>query len=121
MQKVHDGCRQVVDALLNSDKPGATFDAAARAAEQALRPLAERVFFSGVFGYTVGAQFPPSWVEGSGFIARGGNTEFRAGMVFHLPICLRVPGQWGIGCSETILVTEDGAEPITSNPWTLGS
>lgn len=121
MQKVHDGCRRVVDALLNSVKPGATFDSAARAAEQALRPLAERVFFSGVFGYTVGAQFPPSWVEGSGFIARGGNTGFRAGMVFHLPVCLRVPGQWGIGCSETILVTEDGAEPITSNPWTLGS
>ena len=94
---------------------------AAQAAEQALKPLADQVFFSGVFGYTVGAQFPPSWVEGSGFIARGGTTEFRPGMVFHLPICLRVPGQWGIGCSETILVTKKGAEPITSNPWTLGS
>ncbi|WP_296930358.1 Xaa-Pro peptidase family protein [uncultured Marinobacter sp.] len=119
MRKVHDGCRRIVDTLLESVRPGVTFDQAARDAERALQPLAGNVFFSGVFGYTVGAQFPPSWVEGSGFIARGGNVEFRPGMVFHLPICLRVPGQWGIGCSETILVTEGGAEPITQNPWTL--
>ena len=121
MRRVHDGCRSVVDALLASVRPGASFDDAARAAEGAMQPVADRVFFSGVFGYTVGAQFPPSWVEGSGFIARGGDTEFRAGMVFHLPICLRVPGQWGIGCSETIVVTERGAEPITQNPWAIDS
>ncbi|AOY86936.1 Xaa-Pro aminopeptidase [Marinobacter salinus] len=121
MQQVFEGCRRIVDALLEAVKPGATFDSAALVAERALAPLASKVFFSGVFGYTVGAQFPPSWVEGSGFIARGGNAEFKPGMVFHLPICLRVPGQWGIGCSETILVTARGAEPITSNPWTLGS
>ena len=120
MRRVHDGCRRIVDTLLASVRPGVTFDQAAQDAENSLQPLAGKVFFSGVFGYTVGAQFPPSWVEGSGFIARGGNMEFRPGMVFHLPICLRIPGQWGIGCSETILVTEGGAEPITDNPWTLG-
>ncbi|WP_372996439.1 M24 family metallopeptidase [Marinobacter sp.] len=120
MEQVHDGCRRIVEALLATVRPGVSFDQAANEAEKALQPLSDKVFFSGVFGYTVGAQFPPSWVEGSGFIARGGNMEFRLGMVFHLPICLRIPGQWGIGCSETILVTENGAEPITDNPWTLG-
>jgi len=119
MHRVFDGCRRVVDALLSAITPGATFDEAAQQAERALSPLARKVFFSGVFGYTVGAQFPPSWVEGSGFIARGGNTEFRPGMVFHLPICLRVPGQWGIGCSETVLVTDTGVETLTANPWSL--
>ncbi|MCK7546777.1 M24 family metallopeptidase [Marinobacter koreensis] len=121
MRRVFDGCRRIVDALLETVRPGVTFDEAAQRAELALQPLAGKVFFSGVYGYTVGAQFPPSWVEGSGFIAKGGNTEFAPGMVFHLPICLRVPGQWGIGCSETVIVTEKGAEPITQNPWTLGS
>lgn len=119
MQRIHDGCRRIVDTLLASIRPGASFDHAAQEAERALAPLADRVFFSGVFGYTVGAQFPPSWVEGSGFIARGGNVAFQPGMVFHLPICLRIPGQWGIGCSDTILVTEQGAETLTDNPWTL--
>ncbi|KPP99956.1 Xaa-Pro peptidase family protein [Marinobacter sp. HL-58] len=119
MRSVFDGCRRVVDALKGAMVPGRTFDSAARAAEQAMAPLAGEVFFSGVFGYTVGAQFPPSWVEGSGFIARGETTEFRQGMVFHLPICLRIPGLWGIGCSDTVLVGESGAEPLTSNPWQL--
>lgn len=119
MRRVFDGCRRVVGTLLEAIKPGATFDFAAQRAERTLAPLAKEVFFSGVFGYTVGAQFPPSWVEGSGFIARGGNTEFLPGMVFHLPICLRVPGQWGIGCSETVLVTDHGAETLTANPWSL--
>ncbi|TNE78711.1 MAG: aminopeptidase P family protein, partial [Gammaproteobacteria bacterium] len=120
MREVFDGCRRLVDTLLDSVKPGVTFDEAATRAEAAMSRLAGKVFFSGVFGYTVGAQFPPSWVEGSGFIARGGNAEFRPGMVFHLPICLRIPGKWGIGSSETITVTDHGAEPITRNPWLLG-
>jgi len=119
MRRVFDGCRRIVDALQNSMKPGETFDSAAQAAQEALAPLASEVFFSGVFGYTVGAQFPPSWVEGSGYIARGEQTLFESGMVFHLPICLRIPGQWGMGFSDTVLVGPDGAEAITSNPWLL--
>ena len=119
MQRVFDGCRRVVETLLEAVEPDVSFDAAARAAEKALAPLAGEVFFSGVFGYTVGAQFPPSWVEGSGFIARGQSSRFQSGMVFHLPLCLRIPGQWGIGCSETLLVTDTGAEVLTTNPWSL--
>lgn len=119
MRSVFDGCRRVVDALQKAMVPGRTFDSAAQAAEQAMASLASEVFFSGVFGYTVGAQFPPSWVEGSGFIARGEAAVFQPGMVFHLPICLRVPGQWGMGCSDTMLVGEHGAEPLTANPWRL--
>jgi Xaa-Pro aminopeptidase len=119
MRRVFDGCRRIVDALQSSMIPGKTFDSAARAAEEALAPLASEVFFSGVFGYTVGAQFPPSWVEGSGYIARGGTAVFETNMVFHLPVCLRIPGQWGMGFSDTVVVGPNGAEPITANPWRL--
>jgi Xaa-Pro dipeptidase len=37
----------------------------------------------------------------------------RAGMVFHLVPALLIPGVGGIGNSETVLVTEDGAERLT--------
>ncbi|TDX30868.1 Xaa-Pro aminopeptidase [Modicisalibacter xianhensis] len=121
MIHVFDTCRRIYDALIGAIRPGESFDSAAQAAEKALAPLQEHAFFSGVFGYTVGAQFPPSWVEGSGFIARGHTKVFEPGMVFHLPLCLRLPGQWGIGCSDTVCVTEDGALPLTDNPWTLAS
>jgi Xaa-Pro aminopeptidase len=119
MRRVFDGCRRIVDALQESMRPGQTFDSAALAAESALAPLADEVFFSGVFGYTVGAQFPPSWVEGSGYIARGETTVFEEGMVFHLPICLRIPGRWGMGFSDTMRVGAGGGEALTTNPWRL--
>ncbi|SHF14395.1 Xaa-Pro aminopeptidase [Modicisalibacter ilicicola DSM 19980] len=119
MQEVFDTCRRIFDAMLGEMRPDKDFDAAARVAEQALAPLAAEVFHSGVFGYAVGAQFPPSWVEGSGFIARGQQRRFEENMVFHLPLCLRIPGAWGIGCSDTVRVTENGGVPLTDNPWTL--
>ncbi|MCG6657585.1 aminopeptidase P family protein [Halomonas campisalis] len=120
MQSVRDLCRDLYETLLEAMRPGNSFDAAARAAERVLAPHAERLFFSGVFGYAVGAQFPPSWVEGSGFIAAGQQREFVADMVFHLPLCLRLPGQWGIGISDTVRVTPAGGEALTDNDWRLG-
>lgn len=119
MIEVFDGCRRVYDSLLEAMRPGRTFDSAAASAEAALAPLVGEVFFSGVFGYSVGAQFPPSWVDGAGFIARGESQVFQPGMVFHLPICLRIPGEWGIGSSDTVHIGEQGAAPLTANPWTL--
>jgi len=119
MQRMNETCHQLHDVLARTMAPGNRFDDAAAAAEEVLAPVADRAFFSGVFGYSVGAQFPPSWVEGTGFIARGEERLFRPGMVFHLPLCLRVPGQWGIGMSNTLVVGENGAAPITHNDWKL--
>jgi Xaa-Pro aminopeptidase len=119
MRRVADGIRDIHTTLIEHMRPGVSMDNAAAAAEAALAPLADRAFFSGVFGYTVGLQFPPSWVEGSGFIARGVEREFQTNMVFHLPLMLRIPGQWGIGMSNTVRVTEAGGEPLTHNDLRL--
>lgn len=114
-----DLCRALFETLCDAMRPGNTFDDAARAADALLDPQRDRLFFSGVFGYAVGAQFPPSWVEGTGYIAKGQMRPFEANMVFHLPLCLRVPGQWGVGLSDTVVVTEQGGQPITTNDWQL--
>ena len=119
MRRTADLCRAIFEALVAAMRPGNSFDDAARAAEALLAPHADELFFSGVFGYAVGAQFPPSWVEGTGYIARGQSRAFAPDMVFHLPLCLRRPGEWGIGLSDTVRVTETGAVPITDNSWQL--
>lgn len=119
MRDVFDSCRRVYDALCTAMRPGQRFGDAAAAARTALAPMDGEVFHSGVFAYAVGAQFPPSWVEGTGYVADGIAREFQRDMVFHLPICLRLPGEWGIGCSDTVRVTQDGAVPLTRNPWRL--
>lgn len=111
--------RRIYEALVERMRPGYTFHDAAAAADAALAPVVDEVFFSGVWGYAVGAQFPPSWVEESAYLCCGDETEFVENMVFHLPLCLRVPGRWGIGMSETVLVTSQGGEPLTRNTWHL--
>lgn len=119
MHEISEVCRALYTVLKETMRPGNTFDDAARAAETILAPHADRVFFSGVFGYSVGAQFPPSWVEGTGYIARGLERRFEENMVFHLPLCLRLPGVWGIGISDTVQVTANGGVAITDNDWRI--
>lgn len=114
-----DNCRRIYETLIEAMVPGNTFDDAARRAAEAWQDQVDEAFFSGVYGYTVGAQFPPSWVEGSGFIARGQADTFEENMVFHLPLCFRLPGKWGMAFSETVRVSAEGAQPLTSNLWQL--
>ncbi|WP_166257228.1 M24 family metallopeptidase [Marinobacter salicampi] len=119
MLQVARMCRTLYETLINAMVPGHTFAEAAAKADTELAPLAGDIFFSGVYGYSVGAQFPPSWVEGTGFIARGQETPFEENMVFHLPLCLRIPGLWGMGFSETVRVGPSGGVALTRNSWVL--
>ena len=111
----HEVCLAVLEAVMEAARSGAPVAGAARAGAEALAPIADRAFFSGVYGYPVGLQFPPSWVAGSTFIAEDSDAVFADDMVFHLPICLRRPGAFGVGVSETVRITADGARAITAN------
>jgi Xaa-Pro aminopeptidase len=46
-------------------------------------------------------------------------TPLEAGMVFHLPMNLRVKGQYGAGHSEAVVVTEAGGEILSKLPREL--
>jgi Xaa-Pro dipeptidase len=67
-------------------------------------------------GYVTGIGFPPSW-SGAGVpvgIRPGGEIEIRPGMVFHLLPWLLGQGPTDYAVSDTVLVTEAGAELLTS-------
>ena len=67
-------------------------------------------------GYITGIGFPPSW-SGAGVpvgIRPGGEITIRPGMVFHLLPWLLGQGPTDYAVSDTILVTETGAELLTS-------
>ncbi len=40
-------------------------------------------------------------------------------MVFHLPMSFRKYGEYGVNLSQTMLVGEDGAEPLGKSPARL--
>jgi Xaa-Pro dipeptidase len=69
-------------------------------------------------GYMIGIGFPPSWVGGSTVkgLRPAGELPIREGMVFHLLPWLigQRPADYVV--SDTVLVTDTGAELLTSTP-----
>lgn len=69
-------------------------------------------------GYSIGLSYPPDWGERTMSLRAGDRTVLEAGMCFHL-----MPALWlddgGIEITESLTVTENGAEPLCRLPGTL--
>jgi len=120
LQELADYSCRTLDALIEAMKPGVPAREVAQAGQQALAPIESRISFHYVWGYPVGVGFPPSWLEESSFFIQPNNAhELRPGMIFHLPLMLRVLGHYGAGFSETVLITATGVEVLTEVPRQL--
>jgi Xaa-Pro aminopeptidase len=115
-----DGVRRLADAaietlnlLIDNIEPGRTGDDVAQIASKGLEPVKDEMWFHGGYGYSIGLGMQPSWTEAPMYIAEGEERELRPGMCFHLPICIFVPQQYGVGFSESVTVTETGCEVLT--------
>jgi Xaa-Pro dipeptidase len=111
---------EALDAAIAAIRPGAT----SGAVDAACRGPIERAGFEPNFrkrtGYSVGVGYAPSWGEGHIVsLRRDDPTPLEPGMVFHMPPALRIPRQYGLGFSETVLVTETGCEVLTNFPRRL--
>ena len=66
-------------------------------------------------GYSMGISFPPGWGEGHALSLGSGETRaLEPGMVFHVPVNIRLWGEVFVAASETILVTPTGREVLTA-------
>ncbi|WP_106477608.1 ectoine hydrolase DoeA [Phytohalomonas tamaricis] len=69
-------------------------------------------------GYSIGLSYPPDWGERTMSLRPSDDTVLKAGMTFHF-----MPGMWmdnwGLEITESILITEDGAEPLCHFPRQL--
>lgn len=109
-----------VAAILETARAGTPARRVAEAGLRFIAPVERDVVFHYYFGYPVGIGYPPSWIETLGFFLRTDNpAPLAAGMVFHLPISLRVAGRFGICLSQTMLITADGGVPLTTTPAQL--
>ena len=66
-------------------------------------------------GYSIGIGYPPDWGERTVSLRAEEETEIRAGMAFHVILGMWMDG-WGYETSESVLVTEAGAEQLTHLP-----
>jgi len=120
VRRMADVIIEALDAAIAAIRPGAT----SGAVDEACRGPIERAGFEPNFrkrtGYSVGVGYAPSWGEGHIVsLRRDDPTRLEPGMVFHMPPALRIPRQYGLGFSETVLVTETGCEVLTRFPRRL--
>ncbi|MGI9334128.1 MAG: M24 family metallopeptidase [Gammaproteobacteria bacterium] len=103
-----------LNALIETIGPGVLASDVAAAGRKALAPIRDRIAFHDLYAYPVGIGFPPNWIENPAFyLCADNHNPLEADMVFHLPLTLRKPGEFGAGFSETIIVTQAGAETLS--------
>lgn len=114
-RRLNDAAQLAVDTIVETAKAGVLASDVANAAYlKAIKPVEHLIQFHYNFGYSVGIGFPPDWLEPVHFFMQLQNHKpLQAGMTFHLPFTLRILGAFGVGTSETILITETGSEILT--------
>lgn len=120
VRRMYDACERALDAAIAAMRPGVTSGAVHDACQRVIDEAGFEPNFRKRLGYSIGVGFAPGWGEGAFLeLNRGDATVLEPGMVFHLPPALRVQDVAGVGCSETVVVREDGAELLTDFPREL--
>ncbi len=114
VERLANACITAMNNVLQTMRPGATADDVAREGMKGIELAGDGVIFHGCFGYSLGATVPPSWTDGAISLFLDGTQVLQPGMVFHVPMGLRILGSCGAMCSETVLVTENGSESLTT-------
>ena len=115
-----DVCLEALEAALKVIGPGVM----SGDVDEACRGVIERAglynYFRKRTGYSVGSAFAPDWGEGHiCSLQKGDKRLLVPGMVYHMPPAIRMPGEYGVGFSETVIITETGCEIITDFPREL--
>ncbi len=113
-------CQEALQAALDAIRPGATCEAP----HLACQAVIDRAGYSDNFrkrtGYSIGVSFAPDWGEGAILSLYSGiTTELQPGMTFHIPPALRIYGEFTVGVSETIVVTDTGYRILGAVPRPL--
>jgi Xaa-Pro dipeptidase len=112
-------CADALDACLATLRPGRTagdvFDAHARV----LAKAGYEGHFLNACGYTLGASYPPTWMD-EPMLYTGNPQVLAPGMVFFIHMIL-LNSRTGLGMSlgETSIITRTGPEPVTHAPREL--
>jgi ectoine hydrolase len=105
-----------IEAALAAARPGNTCEEVEAAFARTVAPYGiERETRA---GYPIGLSYPPDWGERTMSLRPGDKSVLQPGMTFHL-----MPGlwfdDWGMEITESILITENGAECFCKVPRKL--
>ncbi len=117
-RRVCDEIQASLEAVIENLRPGI------RARDVALRSRApwewtfthQELFWNGAYAYSIGLGFPPNWGDSPILVREQDQTILKPGMVFHCTNNVRKGGVFGVGISETVVITETGCEVLTCCP-----
>lgn len=106
-------CQDGLQAAMDAIKPGEPCAAPHLACQAVIDRAGYTENFKKRAGYSIGISFAPDWGEG-GILSlyTGVTTELKPGMTFHIPVAVRIYGQFTVGVSETVVVTESGCRAL---------
>src|SRR5260370_8738690 len=105
-------CQEGLQAALAAIRRGAACEAPHIACQEVIDRAGYTDNFKKRAGYSIGIAFAPDWREG-GILSlyTGVTAELRPVMTFHLPVPLRVFGQFTVRVTETAVFPETGCRP----------
>jgi Xaa-Pro dipeptidase len=114
-------CRRAFDAALRALVPGRLTGEVYAAWQGVVDAAGLSHYRRHHCGYVVGIGVPPSWTGGNSVtgLRHDSDLPIEAGMTFHLLSWLMGTGRGDYFLSNTVLVTESGAEVLTRTPDTL--
>ena len=105
--------REALQAGIDVTKPGNTADDVAQAFWKVLDKYG--IEKKSRTGYSIGIGYPPDWGEHTLNIQKGDKTVLQKNVCFHM-IAVMQFGDWGVESSESIRVSENGAENFYKFP-----
>lgn len=116
IEGVHALAEDALEAAIAATKPGVT----AQEVDAAARKVIVEAGQSRAFRHRTGYQTGVNWAERGNMSLEPGAMELlQADMTLHLPIILFAGSGRMVGCSQHVLVTQSGAEILSSTPHTL--
>ena len=112
-ESLHSLAEEALQAAIDAIRPGAkTGDV-----DDACRGVIERSGRPEVFRHRTGYQNGIMWSDRGNLSLEPDSEDVLApGMTFHMPIILFEAGRYGVGLSETVLVTDQGCEVLSGLP-----
>ncbi len=105
--------REALQAGIDVTKPGNTANDVAQAFWKVLDKYG--IEKKSRTGYSIGIGYPPDWGEHTLNIQKGDNTVLQKNICFHM-IAVMQFGEWGVESSESIRVSDNGAENFYKFP-----
>ena len=108
-------CQQGLAAAVAALRPGNTCADVHQAVQDVIDQNGYTAAYRKRSGYSMGISFAPDWGEGNILsLYRGVDVTLKPGMVFHVPITLRDYYRFTVAVSETVVVTEGDAKPLST-------